>query len=172
MKFNKNYIIIGITILILMTIAFTNPSVGDIIPNSKIILGSSLMIIIYISWAVSTDSLLKKKIDIEVENIVDKETSTIIAKRSIYISIFMIFYSFLVVGSFTNTDNNFLYFIANSMILTTIIGGIYLFYINFYMTYSQAKLNSRKTWIIALFVNLLSFSYFIFVSSFPIIDLF
>jgi len=107
---------------------------------------------------------LKYKIYKEYEKIEDVTSSTIIGKKSILVSISMLFYSFIIVGSSVQTTIPLLILLREIVKFISIFFGIYIYYLNFYMNHLQLKLNRKLIGYIALVFNIISLLYFIFVS--------
>ncbi len=114
---------------------------------------------------------LKNKINKEYNKFKNKPTTIVLGKRSIYISIIMFFYAFIFIGSRVQANISFMLILSDIIRVIAIICGIYLFYISFYMTYLQLKINRKWIGYLALIINITSMLYFIFVSYSSIIDI-
>ncbi len=106
----------------------------------------------------------KNKIDSEREKIENKDMSTVTGKRSVLISIIMIFYAFIIIGSSVQSNISFMLIIRDAIRVIAIICGVYLFYLNLYMTFLQLKLNRKWIGYLAAVFNAISILYFFFVS--------
>lgn len=92
--------------------------------------------------------------------------------KSIIVSLMMVFYSFLVIGSSYSSTNEVLNALSVSIRIAAIINGLYLFYVNFYFYKKYANKSRVMLNIVALLLFALSLMYNLFVSSVTIIDLF
>ncbi len=132
----------------------------------------------HFSWLVNMRILLSfftfddyKTINPENKDIDNESTSLLIGLNSIVTSIFMLFYTSLIIGSNIQTEISLVLILVNSIRVIGIILGLYLFFQNLRMTYQQLKLNRKWIGYVAVLVNIISIAYFGFFSFARIFEL-
>jgi len=163
----KPKIIVISSILFLSIIIFTSNLVMETKLSVRIFVTGCFLGLLVLFYIINYYSI-KKKIDKEKEASVNKE-STI--NRSYIISLIMVLYSFIFIGSSVTTANELLLLISGIIRISAIFVGLYLFFINFYLIYINLKLSSLVYLLSATALVFLSAFYFIFVSYWTIIDL-
>lgn len=186
----KRKYIVGLSMLFfILVIVFTNDKVKEQFPYSEAILIVSFLGLIACVIAsflfnstnkidrndkgrlTSNLPIIPSRINQEYVEIKDKDSSIIFGKRSILVSLIMLFYTFIFIGSNINTDNTFILVLMDTTRFVAIVLGIYIFFLNAYMAILQIKLNRNLLSFISIFILLFSLSYFIFVSFLSLIEM-
>jgi hypothetical protein len=91
---------------------------------------------------------------------------------SIILSIIIMIFSFLIIGSSFKTEVFMMELLTHMTRLISVVAAMFLIYRNLELTLLQFKYNKKWIAFLALFFNVLCISYFIFVSIFSIIEIF
>jgi len=132
----------------------------------------------HISWLISNRLLLSyftfgdyKKSVIESQDIENKPLSQKPGVDSIIFSIFILIFTFIIIGSSIKTDLLMMQILTNTTRLISIVIGLFLIYRNSQINYLQFKQKSKLIALLALLFNVLSMFYFGFVSFYTIIEI-
>ncbi len=133
----------------------------------------------YTSWLISKRILLScftfadyKKTVIESQEGKEKPLSKKPGVDSIIFSIFILMFTFLIIGSSINTDLFMMEILTNTIRLISVVIGLFLIFRNIQINYLQFKNNNKLLTLFAMLFNVLSIFYFGFVTFHTIIEIF
>jgi hypothetical protein len=133
----------------------------------------------YVSWFISKRIILSfftfedyKKTIIKPLNDDHKSPLRKPGVDSIILSIIIMVFSFLIIGSSFKTDVYMMELLTHTTRLISVVAALYLIYRNLELTLLQFKYDKKWIAFLALLFNVLCISYFIFVSIFSIIEIF
>ncbi len=131
-----------------------------------------------ISWLISNRLLFSyftfgdyKKTVIKSQNINNEPLSQKPGVDSVFFSIFILIFTFLIVGSSLKTDLVMMQILTNTIRLISIVIGLFLIFRNLQINYLQFKQKNKLIALLALLFNVLSVCYFGFVSFYAIIEI-